>query len=129
MIFEMSKPDSGDWDRFQIRNIGLRVQRRMAAEFEGDAGRIRADAVSNIGRVLDIDISTVELSEVEQSVFSDFAVVLHLIPDLERWTLSEKDALAQIIQAKTGASETLYLKLMQKHKRLRSELIKLGSSL
>ena len=126
MIFEMSKPDNGDWDRFQIRNIGLRVQRRMAAEFKGDAGRIRAEAASNIGRVL--DISTVELNEVEQSVFSNFAVVLHLIPDLDRWTVSEKDGLVQIIQAKTGASETLYLKLMQKHARLRRELIELGSS-
>ncbi len=126
MICEMSKTDSGDWDRFQIRNIGLSVQGRMAADFKGDADLIRADAASEIGRML--DIQKVEMSEVQLSVFNDFAVVLLLIPDLNRWTVSEKDALVQIIQAKTGASETLYLKLMQKHKRLRSELIKLGSS-
>jgi hypothetical protein len=126
MIFEMSKTDSGDWDRFQIRSIGLSVQRRMAAEFKGDVDRIRTDAASDIGRVLDIQAA--ELSKVELSVFSDFAVVLLLIPDLGRWTVREKDALVQIIQAKTGASETLYLKLMQKHMRLRGELIKLGSS-
>jgi len=127
MILEMSKPDTGDWDRFQIRSVGLSVQRRMAAEFKGDADRIRADSSSEIGRVL--DIRTVELSEVEQSVFSDFAVVLLLIPDLDGWTVSEKDALVQIIRAKVGPSETLYLKLMQKHARLRRELIRLGSSL
>ncbi len=127
MIFEMSKPDSSDWDRFQIRNIGLRVQRRMAAEFKGEADRIRAAAANDIGRVL--DIRTAELSEVELSVFSDFAVVLLMIPDLDRWSVSEKDALVQIIQAKPGASETLYLKLLQQHARLRREVIKLGSSL
>jgi len=90
MIFELSKPDSRDWDRFQIRNIGLRVQRRMAAEFKGEADRIRAAAANDIGRVL--DIRTAELSEVELSVVSDFAVVLLMILDLDLWSVSEKDA-------------------------------------
>ena len=47
MIFELEKSDSGlasgDWDRFQVRNIGLAVARLMARKFEGDAVRMRAD--------------------------------------------------------------------------------------
>ena len=125
MVLEMAKPDHGDWDRFQIRNIGLSVQRLMASEFGGDAGRMQAAAAKQIGRILDIRPS--ELNEVELSVFNYFAVVLMLIPDLDRWTVADKDDLVQIIGAKTGASETLYLKLLQKHARLRRELIKLGS--
>ena len=32
MIFEMAQTKTGDWDRFQVRNLGLAVQRRMAAD-------------------------------------------------------------------------------------------------
>ena len=125
MVLEVAKPDQGDWDRFQIRKIGLSVQRLMASEFEGDAARMQAAAEKEIGRVLDISPS--DLNEVELKVFNYFAVVLRLIPDLDRWSVADKDDLVQIIRAKTGASETLYLKLLQKHARFRKALIKLGS--
>src|SRR3989442_302851 len=32
MIFELAETQAGDWDRFQVRNLGLAVQRRMAKE-------------------------------------------------------------------------------------------------
>lgn len=126
MILEVAKPDRGDWERFQIRNIGLRVQRLMASEFGGDADRMKGAAAKEIGHVLEINPS--DLNEVELLVFNYFVVVLMLIPDLDRWTVGDKDDLVQIIAAKTGASETLYLKLLQKHALLRRELIKLGST-
>ncbi len=56
-----------------------------------------------------------------------FAAVLSLIPDLKRWSGDEKKLLSRIVRAKTGAEETTYLKLMQSHKRLREQIIKLGS--
>jgi hypothetical protein len=46
---------------------------------------------------------------------------------LSRWSNSEREALVGIIRAKAGADESRYLKLMQKHMRLRREMIKLGS--
>jgi hypothetical protein len=58
---------------------------------------------------------------------SDFAVVLGLIPDLNRWTETERQAVVRIIRAKAGADEARYLKLMQGHRRLRASMIKLGS--
>ena len=48
--------------------------------------------------------------------------------DLESWSTDEKKLLERIVQAKTGAEETAYLKLMRRHDRLRREIIKLGSS-
>ena len=65
--------------------------------------------------------------DIELSALSDFALVLGLIPDLNRWNESERQALVRIIQAKASADETRYLKLMQEHARLRREMIKLGS--
>jgi hypothetical protein len=129
MILELDKPPdvsrSGDWDRFQVRNIGLRVQRQMADRFKGDAERMRRETVDELRRLL--RIREKDWWKVEQPALSDFAITLSLVDDLRRWSQSEKKALLKIIRAKTTADESSYLKLMQKHARLRSAMIKLGS--
>ena len=133
MIFELDKPlrasptDSrpGDWDRFQVRTIGLAVQRHMATKYEGDAEKFRSAAVKELARVLDVRPS--EGREAELFVLSDFAVTLSLIEDLSEWSNAEKRALLKIIRAKAASDESSYLKLMQKHARLRSALIRIGS--
>lgn len=125
MIFELDESAVGNWDRFQVRGIGLAVQRRMAARFGGDAQKMRAASVERVSGTLGVRLR--EWGEVELSTLSDFAVVLDLIPDLDRWSDSERQAVVGIIQAKAGADEARYLRLMQHHPRLRKEMIKLGS--
>jgi hypothetical protein len=88
MILELNKERSGDWDRFQVRKIGLRLQRLVAGK--------------NVP-------------------------VWELIPGLNRWSVAEKEHLSRIVQAKGSSEEVRYLKLMQKHQRLREAIIKLGS--
>ena len=85
MIFELDQNRAGEWDGFQVRQIGLRSQRR---KFE--------------------------------SLFS-------LIGDLDRWTAAERQLLERVVRAKNAAEETTYLKLMQRHDRLRRQIIRLGS--
>ena len=50
-----------------------------------------------------------------------------MIPDVAKWSEQEKSLAAQIIAAKAGADETLYLTKMQKHASLRASLIRFGS--
>ena len=129
MIFELYKTSDktklGDWDRFQVRNIGLTVARRMGLKFDGDAQRFREEAVKKLNGILGLSLR--DWQEAEQSALSDFAVTLHLIEDLHRWTDKERQGLAKVIRAKAGPDESSYLQLMQKHERLRSAMIKLGS--
>jgi hypothetical protein len=125
MIFGLDESTVGDWDRFMVRSIGLSVQRRMASRFGGDAKAIRAASVERVARALGIRMR--DWSEVELSTLGDFAVVLDLIPNLNRWSGSERQALVPIIHAKAVADEARYLKLMQKHRRLRAAMIELGS--
>ena len=63
----------------------------------------------------------------EISTFLDFAAALSLVSDLSEWSVAEKRALAKVIHAKAGLDESNYLKLMQKHTRLRKTIIDLGS--
>jgi hypothetical protein len=95
MIFQLDNENNRDWDRFQIRNIGLKVQRRMRGTEQGASG---------------------------------LALVLPLIADLKSWTAGDRNALDQIMKAKNGPEEVSYLRLMQRHNKLRKAIIRIGSS-
>lgn len=84
MIFELDQNRAGDWDQFQVRNIGLRMQ-----------GRKFASLASLVGEA--------------------------------SWSTDERQMLQRIVAAKAAAEEITYLKLMQRHERLRAAIIKLGS--
>ncbi len=116
---------SGAWDAFSTRNLGLRVNRRMAREFGGDASRIRASSVREVSRALGVNLS--QWSPAERQAFENWAVVLVLVPDLRRWSEQEKRGLVTMIRAQAGVNEMRYLRLTQKQARLREELLRLGS--
>jgi hypothetical protein len=124
MIYELRGDGIGDWDNFQMRNVGFAVQRAMA-NHGGDSKEFRDQAAISVSRAL--DLCTDGWSEISRKCFSDFAVVLSLIPDLSRWSSSERQLLVRILRAKSNADESRYLKLMQQHLRLRREVLRLGS--
>jgi hypothetical protein len=125
MLLEFPPAPRSRWDKFQVRNIGLAVQRRMAKQFGGYAARIRRASVESVSRALGVRAGG--WKETERRAFEDLALVLALIPDLAHWTKDEKRDAVQIIRAKAGADESQYLRLLQRHTRLRDEVIKLGS--
>jgi hypothetical protein len=114
----------GEWDRFHIREIGLAVNRRMRREFGGSAARLRAAAERRVSSALGMAIPRLP---VERRAFSELALVLDLIPDLERCSAAERRAAAEIVRAKAGRSERGYLQGLQRHARLRRALIRLGT--
>ena len=83
MIFEMDPKRRGDWDRFQVRRIGFKVQRAKS--------------------------------------------LLSMIMATDRWSAEEERAVSRIFEAKSGSEEVRYLRLMQKHEKLRRTIIKLGT--
>jgi hypothetical protein len=56
------------------------------------------------------------------------AAMLEFIPGRENWTKDESRAAAEIIDAKSQGAEARYLRLMQRHPRLRAGFLRLGSS-
>jgi hypothetical protein len=97
ILFEGPASRKGAWDNFRVRNLGLAVERARAA------GTLGTDSSSGL------------------------ASVLSLVPDLARWTPGEKTAAARILRAKESGSEARYLRLMQRHPRLRTAFLALGS--
>jgi hypothetical protein len=116
----------GPWDTFSSRNLGLRINRRMAQKFESDSQKIRRASTTTVTRALGLTSDRWPLNE-HQSL-ENWALALALIPDLARWSPEEKRNIIKIIRAKSAHSEMSYLRQTQKHARLRAELIRLGSA-
>ena len=113
------------WDLFHIRNLGLAVNRRMARDLGGDAQRMRRTALRRVARKLGARPEA--WPEAERRAFEDFALVLDWIRDLPRWSRAEKRGLLAVVRAKAGRDEVRYLRLMQRHGRLRDALLRLGT--
>jgi hypothetical protein len=124
MLFEMPGVRVGAWDRFQVRNVGLAVQRRMAREFDSNAQRMRKHSVDLVGRALGISVR--DLSQSGRIIFENLALVVAMTP-MDEWKSADKQLAARMIQAKSGGEEARYLQLMQDHSALRAALIRLGS--
>jgi hypothetical protein len=123
-FYELPGSDAGAWDRFSTRNLGMRVNRRMAAEFGGSIVRIRNSSAGSLAQILRARIPKED--DPGRQSFENFAMVATMIPELQSWTTVEKHDLLQIIRAKSGADELRYLHLLQQHKRLRDAILKLG---
>jgi hypothetical protein len=126
LIYEAPSPlHAGEWDRFHFRHIGLAVQRRMAKRFGGDEQEIRSASGASVARALRIQVS--RWNEAQRRAFSDLAPVLDFIPDLSRWSKAERHDTIRILRAKAGPEESVYVRLLQKHPRLRAAIIRIGS--
>ncbi len=126
VFYEFGNGPRGLWDTFSVRNIGLAVQQRMAAEFNGDPNKMRRTVSTALARTLQVDTGT--WNAIERAAFEDFAFVLSLVPELKGWSGNQKQALMQIILAKVSGDESDYLRSLQRHDTLRAALVALGSS-
>ncbi len=125
LLYEVPGTESLDWDRFHIRKLGLAVNRAMALEFGGNAERIRTASGKGVAKALGLRPGA--LSPLERRAFEGFAPVLDRISDLRRWKTEDRRGVAAILRAKAGRTEREYLRRMQRHRRLRETLIRLGS--
>ncbi|MFN2576091.1 MAG: hypothetical protein ABR607_00205 [Pyrinomonadaceae bacterium] len=125
MLFDLFEAESRKrWDNFEVRRIGLAVQRRMARHFDGNAVEIRKQSMGVVKRAL--GIVGRGWNQSERAALEHLSLVLAMIPDLEKWDTEQKLSAVRIIRAKGGPDEALYLKLMQKHAAFRDALMQLG---
>ncbi|MGA8762352.1 MAG: hypothetical protein WB562_05635 [Candidatus Sulfotelmatobacter sp.] len=116
---------SGPWDTFSTRSLALRVNSRMARDFDGDSDRIRQASVAAVTRAF--KINPTRWTPTEQRALENWSLVLALISDLHRWSPQEKQDAIKIIRAQAASNEMRYLRLTQNSPRLRRELLRLGS--
>jgi hypothetical protein len=124
--FSPGRAGRGPWDTFSTRNIGLRINQRMAREFNGDSKKIRDASAATVTQALNLNPS--RWTPLQNQFLENWSLVLAQIPNLPRWTPEEKRELTKIIQTKSAPNEMPYLHQTQNHLRLRAELLRLGSN-
>jgi len=124
VILDAGDPATTAWDRFHIRNIGLAVGRRMAAS-RLSASRFRERAAARLARIL--PSAPRQQNRQQNEAVASLATVLDLVPGLASWNAADLSALAKIVEAKSSSSERTYMRLLQRHDRLRKALLRLGS--
>ncbi len=125
VLYELPGSEVSAWDKFSTRNIGLKVNRHMARNFGGDAGRMREYSKRALEKIL--GVRTRSWTPLERVAFENFALVLTEVATLLAWTKKEKKDLLEIIRAKAKPNEMLYLHLTEQHDRLREVLLRVGS--
>jgi len=125
LIYELPNTEAGAWDHFSTRNLGLAANHRMAREFRGDAASLRRVASGRLAKLL--YVSPARWTPLERQALEDFATILVNVREITSWSTTEKQALVELIRAKSAPAEMRYLHLTQKHARLRKILLKLGS--
>ena len=125
LLYEAPGTEHGRWDRWHVRNLGLAVNRRMRQRSGGDAARHRERTRRRVKRTL--GPSAARIARHQPKAFEDFALVLDLVPDLARWSASEKADVLEVLRAKAGRDERRYLRLSRSHARLRGAILDIGS--
>src|SRR5258708_18705559 len=79
MLFELSDTGAavGNWDRFQIRKVGLAVQGRMARDFNGNAQEVRLKSIALVERTLGLQIR--DWTAGDRSALENLALLLRMM--------------------------------------------------
>ena len=125
MLYEVSSPRPGEWDRFHVRNLGLAAARRMAREGVGP-GEFRQRCSRRVARALGVRLDGWPAAALR--AFENLALVLDPVSELKSWPEPAKKGILEIVRAKVGRSERRYLRLLQRHARLRALFLRRGSA-
>jgi hypothetical protein len=92
----------------EVQRVGAAVTRLIERRYRGDRARALVAITRRMAQVLGV-----------ARVPERMAPVAALIPDLERWSETERHRLASILQAKEGRREGPYVLAMLRHRRFR----------
>lgn len=107
--------------RLRVSQVAAIVSGHIARTFAGDRGAAIRDATGRVARALGM-VRWKAWPMDERMAFERMAVVLGLLPDLAQWPAADRRALVRLIRAKGGRDELTYIRLLDRHRRLRSSL-------
>jgi hypothetical protein len=102
--------DVADYRAIDPKATGLAVTRRLASRFRGDRERLLRHSAQKVAAALDAPSLGVLASW-------RLTPVLALIPDLARWPLADRRALAGLARAKEGRRERPFVFALRRHAR------------
>ncbi len=107
--------------RLRARDLAALVTRDVARRHGGDREAATRDAERRVARALRIGRLS-GWSDAERQAFRQWALVVTLVPELERWPAASRGRLVRMIRAKGGRGEGPYVRGLSSLTRLRRAL-------
>jgi hypothetical protein len=95
--------------RLRARDLAALVTRDVARRHGGDREAATRDAMRRVTRALGVGRLT-EWTDAERRAFRQWALVVALVPDLDRWSPTSRVRLVRMIRAKAGRGEGPYVR-------------------
>lgn len=125
IYFHLGEPRDELIGLFPYENIGHQVTRHIARAYGGDPIRAVQTATANVAQRLGVtDLSA--WPSAEREAFRRWSVMIELFPDLDQWSSAQKRQLIRILRAKGGTHEARFVRLSNRHQRLRTSIYQLA---
>ena len=111
---------------FDFERLGVQLSEFVSQQYGGDRNQAAARCAASVARTLGIRRSG--LCKEQISALGGIAPIVAMLPDLDRWTATEKRALGRAIVQKGAASEAAGCRALAKHTRLRQSLLALADA-
>jgi hypothetical protein len=111
--------------KIPLEEVGLKISRLLADRFGADREKGVRTLSREAAQLLGIRTQK-SWSAGERLAWEQWSPLIVMLPGISRWRPQQKRALVQVVRAKGGHRESGYLRLFNKHRRLRRALIKLA---
>jgi hypothetical protein len=110
---------------FSRENVGLHIVRRLAAGFGSDRERGLTSCAASVARLLGLQ-SLARLAPAQRLAWERWSPLVLALPGIETWSAAERAALVRVVCAKGGRRESDFVRLFDRHRRLRRAVFDLS---
>ncbi len=111
--------------KIPLDEVGLKISRLLADRFGADREKALRALSREAAHLLGVRTQR-KWSAGERLAWERWSPLIVMLPGISRWKPEEKRALAQVVRAKGGRRESDYVRLFNKHQRLRRAILKLA---
>lgn len=126
MYLFLGKPRRDVLGLLNVGGIGQRVSAYLAKRFGSDREAGLRACAHEAGRLLGLDAAR-RLNTDQQRAWLQWAPIVLVLPDVNRWTRAQKARLIRIILAKGGQREVDFVSMSNRHQPLWRALAKLAT--
>jgi hypothetical protein len=113
--------------RISIGNIGLRVSRLLAGRFGAERERGVRTCAREVARLVGVHAPDAR-SAGERLAWERWSPLILALDDVERWPVQDRRALVLVVRAKGGRRESDFVRLFDRHRRLRRAVLRLAAA-
>jgi hypothetical protein len=111
--------------KIPLGELGLRISRLLADRFGADREKAIRSLSREAAQLLGVRTQR-GWTAGERLAWERWSPLIVMLPGISRWKPQEKRALVKVVRAKGGRRESDYVRLFDKHKRLRRAILKLA---